>query len=173
MHTKQERTLFDEAPKYGSRLFWLPDPFRYRLDLTILDLTILDCGSILVPFWFRLCSVLVPDLTILYYTILDLTILDCGSVLVPLWFHFGSGTKSCYASKAFCKHFPKPMVPNQHKTRAANTSQNLWFQSDIKREPPTLAANPRSETRIGCNVTLPRCHVATLPLTGGESCYII
>ena len=73
MHTKQERTLFDEAPKYGSRLFWLPDPFRYRLDLTILDLTILDCGSILVPFWFRLCSVLVPDLTILYYTILDLT----------------------------------------------------------------------------------------------------
>ena len=91
MHTKQERTLFDEAPKYGSRLFWLPDPFRYRLDLTILDLTILDltildCGSILVPFWFRLCSVLVPDLTILYYTILDLTILDCGSVLVPLWF---------------------------------------------------------------------------------------
>ena len=86
MHTKQERTLFDEAPKYGSRLFWLPDPFRYRLDLTILDLTILDCGSVLVPFWFRLCSVLVPDLTILYYTILDLTILDCGSVLVPLWF---------------------------------------------------------------------------------------
>ena len=75
MHTKQERTLFDEAPKYGSRLFWLPDPFRYRLDLTILDLTILDCGSVLVP-----------DLTILYYTILDLTILDCGSVLVPLWF---------------------------------------------------------------------------------------
>ena len=126
MHTKQERTLFDEAPKYGSRLFWLPDPFRYRLDLTILDLTILDCGS----------------------------------VLVPLWFHFGSGTKSCYASKAFCKRFPKPMVPKQHKTQAANTSQNQWFQSDIKREPPTLAANPRSETRIGCNVTLPRCHVA-------------
>ena len=134
MHTKQERTLFDEAPKYGSRLFWLPDPFRYRLDLTILDLTILDltildCGSVLVPFWFRLCSVLVPDLTILYYTILDLTILDCGSVLVPLWFHFGSGTKSCYASKAFCKRFPKPMVPNQHKTRAANACCKSTFRN--------------------------------------------
>ena len=147
MHTKQERTLFDEAPKYGSRLFWLPDPFRYRLDLTILDLTILDCGSILVPFWFRLCSVLVPDLTILYYTILDLTILDCGSVLVPLWFHFGS-----------------TLVPEQNPVmqakRSASASQNQWFQTNIKREPLTLAANPRSETRIGCNVTLPRCHVA-------------
>ena len=71
MHTKQERTLFDEAPKYGSRLFWLPDPFRYRLDLTILDLTILDltildCGSILVPFVLRFGSGL--DYTILYYT---------------------------------------------------------------------------------------------------------
>ena len=71
MHTKQERTLFDEAPKYGSRLFWLPDPFRYRLDLTILDLTILDltildCGSVLVPFVLRFGSGL-------DYTILDLT----------------------------------------------------------------------------------------------------
>ena len=66
MRTKQERTLFDEAPKYGSRLFWLPDPFRYRLDLTTLDLTILDCGSILVPFVLRFGSGL-------DYTILDLT----------------------------------------------------------------------------------------------------
>ena len=91
MHTKQERTLFDEAPKYGSRLFWLPDPFRYRLDLTILDLTILDCGSVLVPFWFHFGSTLVPE--------------------------------------------QKPVMQAK---RSANASQNQWFQTNIKREPPTL-----------------------------------
>ncbi|MBQ2569167.1 MAG: hypothetical protein II573_02105 [Ruminococcus sp.] len=45
---------------------------------------------------------------------------------------------------------------------AAAVAEKRWVYINFKRELPTLDPKPRSETRIGCSVTLPsRCrHVA-------------